>query len=609
MCGIAGAVALNAGYRPDPDRVRRMTAMIEHRGPDAGGFWESGDGRVVFGHRRLAVIDLAGGQQPMQTSNGDVLTFNGEIYNYIELREELRREGVVIEAASDTAVLLTLLQRRGKSCLSALRGMFAFAFWDTVRKELILARDPVGKKPLYYMIENGCIYFASTFNALAKTSPQPARIDLQAVDAFLDLGYIPAPLTIDNRIFKLAAGTILTARHEVRTTRYDSIDEPHAPYGESFERAVDDLDALVTEATAMRMRSDVPLAVFLSGGIDSSLVAAVAARQTTALRTFSIGFDDARYDETRHAEAVAQHIRSDHVTFRVRPDLMALLPDMVRHFGEPFADATALPTFILSEETRRHVTVVLSGDGGDEGFGGYPWYQTAARLKRMRALVPAGMLSGQPGRIGRAASLLRLDNADRYAALRSFIHPHEARSLYAGDLATARQSAMDGSRRLAAHYRNTAGSDLNRMRSVDLTSYLADCLLPKTDVSTMAFALEARAPLLDREVLRFAQSLPDHWLIRKGSGKLILRKLLDRYLPNEIMQRPKQGFSLPLREWFLSAHRDSIQRLASDRTLLDTGWFDTTAVSTMVNEHVAQRRDHSQRIFNLLVLREWLAQQ
>jgi asparagine synthase (glutamine-hydrolysing) len=637
MCGIAGGIALNPGARPDEQRVRRLSCLISHRGPDADGYWGAPSGRAAMAHRRLSIIDLAAGQQPMIDETGGLgLVFNGEIYNYKELGKTLAQRGHAFHTSSDTEVLLRAYERDGVECVNELRGMFAFAVWDDAKGRLLLARDRIGKKPLYYTVEDECLYFASSLHALRDTSPRRWAIDTAALDAFLTLGYIPAPHTIYEGVSKLEAGTtVVVDASGIRASRYwDLAGEPDAFTG-TFTDAVDQLDELLGTAVRLRLRSDVPLGVFLSGGIDSSLVAAIAARQAEIpITTFSIGFDVAAFDESGFAAQVARQLGADHHVIHARPDLMRTLPSMVRHFGEPFADSSALPTWLLAEETRKHVTVALGGDGGDEAFAGYSWYHTAARLRRVARSVPEGVFAGASrsldGILRPAASRYRVaaqawrgmrmlgiaDESERFASLRSFIGPHEVDTLYAGELLARRRNGH-GSRNgagaaadlLAGRYRNSMGSDLRRMRYVDVSTYLADCLMPKVDVATMAHALELRAPLLDQDVMRFALALPDEWLIEHGRGKKLLRTLLARYLPDSLFDRPKQGFSVPLTRWFNGSVRDVISALPKSERLRESGWLEPSGIQALVHEHNHGLRDNSQRLFSFLVLDEWLSQQ
>jgi asparagine synthase (glutamine-hydrolysing) len=551
------------------------------------------------------------------------LTFNGEIYNYVELREQLVGEGVQFNTASDTEVLLRLLMRDWDQALERLTGMFAFAVWDSERKQLLLARDRIGEKPLYFTVAGGSLYFASTFDALYATASDKPRLDLAGLDDFLTLGYVPAPRTISAGISKLPAGTLLLAgQNGTEQRRYWKIDGEHGPFTGTYGQAVDTLDEMLRKAVRIRLRSDVPLGVFLSGGVDSSLVAAMAAREAPQILTFSMGFSEARYDETRAAAAVAAHIGSEHRAFQARFDILDLLPDVVRHYGEPFGDSSSLPVWMLAQHTRRHVTVAVGGDGGDEGFGGYNWYRTAARLRRFRRFVPraAGAMgvdaagrvrhrSQRLARIHRGLTLVMAGDAERFAALRSFIGPTEAATLYSADLAEQRLDERRRSGdRLASIFGSSNGSHLHRMRVVDIETYLADCLLPKVDVATMAHGLEARAPLLDPDILRFALSLPDEWLVNGSGGKKILKDVLYRYVPPQLFDRPKQGFSVPLDMWFRHELKARVEALARSEPLGDLQLLKSEGITSLLAEHTAGHRNHSQRIYNLLVLEEWLRQ-
>jgi asparagine synthase (glutamine-hydrolysing) len=517
--------------------------------------------------------------------------------------------------------LLRLYERYGSEAVHYLRGMFAFAVWDGTRDELVLVRDRVGKKPLFYALDNESCYFASTLGALRDTDPQPRRVSLAALDAFLTLGYVPAPQSIWDGINKLPAGTMLRVNSSgSRSLRYWSVERAVKPFAGRFAEAVDQLEDLLTASVTLRLRSDVPLGSFLSGGIDSSLVTAIAARQSgrDAL-TFSLGFAEGAFDEAGYAERIAQHLGTRHRTFTGRPEMLDALPTLVRHFAEPFGDSSALAVWMLAQETRKHVTVVLTGDGGDEGFGGYDWYRTALRLKRMSGVAPvmapfgAAVRSERPWakRIKRALRALALDEPERFGALRMLVGDEEVHALYAGDLLRERRDSGNAVRAwLAQLYQNGNGTALRRMRLVDVQTYLADCLMPKVDVATMGHGLEARAPLLDQEVLEFALGLPDRWLVDGNGGKPLLKALLQRFVPAELFQRPKHGFTPPLQVWFgcgpTSAWAD---RLAESASLCDSGWLNPAGIRAMAREHQDGIRDHSQRLYLLLVLREWLNQQ
>jgi asparagine synthase (glutamine-hydrolysing) len=624
MCGIAGGFALAPGGRVEIDRVARMTAMLRHRGPDGEGIWSAPDGRACLGHRRLSVIDLATGQQPMRDAEtGAVIVFNGEIYNYLELRDELMAAGHAFRTDSDTEVILALYRRAGTDLFRQLRGMFAFALWDPGSATLLLARDRVGKKPLYYVVEDGVLYFGSSFGAVRSVIRSPRAVDLRQLDAFLTLGYIPAPATIHPLIRKLPAGTFVTATAEgLRPRPFWDIARDVRPFDGTRDQAVEHLDELVNTAVRIRLRSDVPVGVLLSGGVDSSLVAAVAARQSrTRVLTFSLGFPDAVADEAPYAAAVARHIDAEHHTLRTHSRMIDLVPELVRHFGEPFGDPSAAPTSLIAREAREHVTVAIGGDGGDEGFAGYDWYRTAARVARLHRMVPVPLRRpallespslpafGRLGRLSRAAALVTLDDAARYRALRALLDPRLAHRLYTRDLEEIHRGASaEWTAGLDALFDETPGSHLRRMRTADLKTYLPECLMPKLDVATMAHGLEARAPLLDHEILQFGLGLPDEWITDGQSGKGLLRAVLERYLPARLFERPKRGFDPPLASWFNGMLRPRVEQLLGSEALLETGWFHGDGLRAIGAEHLAGQRDHSLRLYNLLVLDEWLRQ-
>ncbi|MDF1505351.1 asparagine synthase (glutamine-hydrolyzing) [Roseisolibacter sp. H3M3-2] len=634
MCGIAGSIALDPSARVDEARVRAMSRCIAHRGPDGEGVWVAPSGRACLAHRRLSVIDLATGQQPFVDAGGATgLVFNGEIYNYRELRRGLEAGGERFRTQSDTEVLAKLLARDGLAAADVLRGMFSFAAWDDRTGRLLVGRDRVGKKPFHYAIEDGCLHFASSLDALRRTATRKWTLDPRAVDLYLSLGYIPAPYTIWREARKLPAATVGTLRDGALELReFWDLSRAPAQFEGSFDDAVARVDEVLGEATELRLRSDVPLGVFLSGGIDSSLIAALAAKRSAdRLRTFSIGFDDAgEHDESAHARRIAEHLGTEHHEIRVRPDLLGILPRAIAHFGEPFADPSALPLWVLAEQARPHVTVALGGDGGDEGFGGYRWYRTARTLRRISRRVPASVASaaahvlGHPAnrllatptriRLGRAERGLRMlsigDPGRRFAALRNFASPRDADDLYAGELAALRGDPLGAAARsLVDAYDRAGGDALRRMRYVDVVSYLAEDLNPKVDVATMAHGVEARAPLLDQEVLELAFSLPEHYLVGPDAGKLPLRALLRRYVPPALFERPKQGFSVPIDGWFRGPLRERVSALPRSEPLLATGWLRGAGIARWLDEHQSGARDHSQRLFSLLVLEEWLAQQ
>lgn len=616
MCGIAGAVSVTTDARPDPEVVRRMSASMAHRGPDGEGTWVSGNGRVCFAHRRLSIIDLESGQQPFAAEDDSAcLVFNGELYNYLELRSELIQEGVRFRTESDTEVLFHILRRRGPSGLDKVIGMFAFAFWSEETGNLVLARDRVGKKPLFYALRDGCLYFSSTLRGIEAAFGSMPEVSPGAVANFLDVGYVPAPDTIYRDVWKVSAATWvqvsgdppeLTARRYWRPGTGEQLE-----YTET--QALDALEALLDSAVQLRLRSDVPWGVFLSSGVDSSLVAALASRASDrAVRTFTIGFDAAEYDESSRARAIADHLGAEHHEFRLEADLLDLLPTAIRHFGEPFADSSALPLWLLAQNARETVTVALMGDGGDEGFGGYDWYRTALSLDR-----GGGMFGGALGdlaqtvarplgrRVRRGAALLSRDAAGRFADLRCMFGPLTQGGVVEPGARYASSTGLGIRERIEALYREGDQRPAIRMQYADLRTYLADDLLPKVDVATMAHGLEARAPLLDHRILDFAFDLPAS-LNDPRDPKRLLRKVLDRHIPSELFAGPKRGFTVPLRDWFRGPLRPQLMAL-SDGAVVAPGIVRPDGVRSIVREHLGGVRDHTHRLFHLLVLDQWLS--
>ena len=548
------------------------------------------------------------------------VTFNGEIYNYLELREQLRSAGHFFSTDSDTEVLLAAYANAGAAALDDLRGMFAFALWDETTRTLTLARDRIGKKPLYYTIENSCLYFSSCLDALYQTRKSRWTPSSAAVSQYLALGYIPAPLTIYHEAKKLEAGTTLSAGPcgLGKPERYWRPAADLEPFTGTFAQACNRTEELLQEAVRIRLRSDVPLGIFLSGGIDSSLVAAVAGHECGAdVQTYAVGFDVGSLDESGHAAAVAESLGTDHRTIRVDPDVMSLLPEFCAHAGEPLASPSALPLWALAAKARQHATVILGGDGGDELFAGYSWYHTAARLERVRRFAGGDML--QPARGVLASSMTRMrarsgvsrraqraldafapsTPSARFAQLRVLFSKRDFAKLSSRDV-----EYVEAFRVGSAAFDDAGGDRVRRMRAADIATYLAESLMPKVDVATMSHALELRAPLLDHVLLEWALTLPEHILVDRRGGKRVLRALLDRYVPARLTDRPKQGFSVPLDSWFRERLAERANRLGRSDALEALG-LRLSGVAELHAEHLRGERDHGERLFALLVLDEW----
>lgn len=618
MCGIAGIVSLTERPLERWELVQSMLDRLVHRGPDGEGQYVNSTGVVCLGHRRLKIIDLSSGQQPMANEDGTVVvSFNGEIYGFHSLRETLIKQGHRFRTKTDTEVIVHLYEEEGVACLQRLTGMFAFALWDERAQTLLVARDRLGKKPLYYAIHDGQFIFASELPALLAVPGLNRELDLVGLDMYFTIGYIPAPHTIFQSIRKLEAGhSLLIHQGEVRKERYWR-PQPGPSLDITFAEAKAELLLRLRKAVAVRMVSDVPLGCFLSGGVDSSVVVALMAEQSSQpVRTFSIGFPEADFSELAHARTVARHFGTDHHEFVLDPGGLAIFDELVTDLGEPFADSSALPTWYLSHLTRKSVTVALSGDGGDEAFGGYSWYRTAHCLGIVRAALPqwflqAGATLAQGGwpdqikRLGRAAAFSALAPAELYAVQRQVMRPEVRRFLYASEFLDSRTSA--GLRWLAEQYEQCENGDvLTRAMATDLTTYLPEDLLVKVDRMSMAHALECRAPFLDTGLVEWALQLPVQFKLDRQGGKILLREAMGDRFPPGFLDRRKQGFSVPLERWF----RGDLQQIAEERIvhgpLMTLGLFNQSGLSRILQEHHEGICNHQNTLYALLVLSTWI---
>ncbi len=620
MCGIVGQ-ALRDGGRVDPQLLLRMCAALEHRGPDSRGEFAA-DG-VGLGIQRLRVIDLRTGDQPIANEDGTiVVVLNGEIYNYRELRESLEEKGHRFSTQGDTETIVHLYEELGPRCVSRLHGMFAFALWDGRRRQLLLARDRLGKKPLFYALRAGRLTFASEIRALLEDRDIPRDVDLASIDRYLAYGYVPAPRSAFQAVQKLLpAHTLVWRDGLVSIDRYWSLDYgrklPKLSNGELCELIRD----TVKSATRRRLVADVPLGAFLSGGIDSSaVVAAMAEASSGPVKTFSIGFDRSRFDELPHARRIAELFGTDHHEFVVRPDAIEILPRVVRHYGEPFADSSAIPSFYLASLTRDHVTVALNGDGGDEAFGGYTRYVAnalAARLHRLpywfrrtaaglgATLPSSGEVSSVTQRAKRLSKTLALDPSERYARYVQILDPDRRAELYGAEL-LAQVDVGDATDVVATPWRDASGSHpVDVMLEVDTATYLPDDLIAKIDIATMAHGLEARSPLLDHEVMELAAAIPAELKVRGSEKKWIFRQALRGLIPDEILDRPKQGFSVPISDWLRHDLSGWAHEVLLDPGTLARGWFREDAVRGMLARHADGADVEAPGLWSLLMLELW----
>jgi len=627
MCGICG-IADSAGRKVDSAALRRMNACIAHRGPDGEGYFEAKG--IGLAMRRLAIIDVVGGDQPIFNEDKSVsIVYNGECYNYQELRTNLDKRGHQFTTNSDTECIVHLYEDQGPDCVQHLRGMFAFGLWDATRQRLLLARDRLGKKPLYYSVWAGRLYFASELGALLSVLPEQPESDFQAIDQYLSLQYIPEPYTAYKGIYKLpAAHRLIWESGQLTLEPY--WDFSYGPKHKAREaELIEELRNLTSEAVRMRLISEVPLGAHLSGGIDSSIVVALMAEASSGpVKTFSVGFEETNFSELPFARSVAERYGTEHHEFTLTfGDIPATLETLLEHFGEPFADPSALPLYHLSRLTRQHVTVALNGDGGDESFAGYPRYwldPLADKYLRLpgvvtRNLVPAlaGALpdqADQPVGSGLGNGLKRLPQlteVDKHASLlrwSSYFSARQKAALWKPALAS-RLDLQRSEKEMAEFYAKApAYTRLDRTLYTDIKTYLAGDLLVKADRMTMANSLEGRSPFLDHVLVEWAAKLPTQYKLRGRRGKVLLRKAFAQMLPTEVLHHSKQGFGIPVGAWLRgpleSWTRDLL--LAPDSAL--SGWFQREALVRIIAEHQAGKQDHGKRLWALVCLATWARQ-
>jgi asparagine synthase (glutamine-hydrolysing) len=621
MCGIAGFADTTGGaYNGQAARqenefnlVHRMCDVIRHRGPDDEGIHvEPG---VGLGMRRLSIIDLAGGRQPIHNETGTVwVVFNGEIYNYRDLRAELESLGHRFYTSSDTESIVHAYEQWGEDAFRRLRGMFGIALWDQPKRTLLLARDRAGQKPVHYAERRGRLYFGSEIKSLLAAGAVEPALNLEALDHYITFQYTPRETSIFEGVRKLPPGHYLRWRDgRAEVKQYWQIGAQETFTG-SEQEAVEALGGVLRDAVASHMMSDVPLGAFLSGGVDSSAVVGMMAQASSRpVQTFSIGFDDPAFDELEHARTVAQHFGTDHHEFVVRPDGLSILDDLIAHFDEPFADSSAIPTWYVSEIARRHVTVVLSGDGGDELFGGYDRYLPHPRVARFDRLplpglrTAAGLAWPLMPHGARGKNFLRhvaQDAAGRYVDSLAFFQADERAALY-GEGARA-ALAFSAERTLARHFdRFRALPHDSAMMRFDFETYLPEDVLTKVDRMSMAHSIESRVPLLDNHVIDFAATLPASLKIKNGRRKHILKETLRPLLPPGILDRRKQGFGIPLGNWFRGGLTGLFADVLDAPTTKQRGYFEPSFVSRLLREHLAGDRDHTSRLWQLLVFELW----
>ncbi len=621
MCGIVGYVT-RANEAAERAILERMNAAIEHRGPDEDGFYCKG--KVGMAMRRLSIIDLASGRQPIRSEDGTKwIVFNGEIYNYQEIRKNLERKGHNFYTKSDTEAVVHLYDEYGADCLEYLRGMFAFAIWDETEKTLFLARDRVGKKPLLYSHQtDGSLVFGSEFQALLKHPNVSREVDLTALDSYLSYLCIPAPQTAYKSIKKLEPGHWLLWRDGAIDTRRYWQPDFSKKIKITEDEAIEETTRLLRESTRLRMISEVPLGAFLSGGVDSSAVVALMAELSDKpVKTFSIGFEEEDFSELKYARRVAEHVGAEYNEFIVRPNAMDVLPTLIDHYGEPYADSSAIPTYYVAQETRRHVTVALNGDGGDESFAGYERYAAMKLAERYKALP--GMLRGPV--VGKAIAMLpsselkrsrfrdlkrfikaaELSKTERYFRwVSTFDRPAKA-DMYSPDFA-AEVAGSDAVGVLDKWFATANGSGIvDAALLTDQMTYLPNDLLVKVDIATMANSLEARSPFLDHKVIEFAATLPAGMKMRGFQTKSLLKKVAARLVPREVVYRRKMGFGVPIGKWFRGEMKDFMRSILLSEKSLKRGIIKPEMIKRYVDEHTNAERDHAFQLWTLLMMELW----
>lgn len=618
MCGIAGMVSAAAGEQVDGELIHRMCQAIVHRGPDDEGIYVKNG--IGLGMRRLSIIDLAGGHQPVCNEDGSIwIVYNGETYNFPELREELLKRGHKFSTHTDTECIVHLYEEMGADCVRKLRGMFAFALYDERRRKLLLARDRLGKKPLHYALDGERLWFASEIKSILAVAPELAVVDHEALLQYMYFGYVPDPLTAFTTIWKLPPGHLLEfANGKIDVRQYWDLPQFGAHSPRSEEECLEEMERRLAEAVKIRLISDVPLGALLSGGTDSSTVVALMARASARpVKTFAIGFKNEDFNEAKYARMVAETFGTDHHEMIVEPNVLETVERLSGSLEEPFGDSSMLPTYFVSCMARKHVTVALSGDGGDEMFAGYGRYGIHQRRKVFER-IPGGVrrfyrekvYPRLPGNVrGRKFSYnVALPWRERYVDGISFVPAFEREMpLLSQEFRATLVECGDPQEVMFRYFDQAPANDpVSQMLYVDAKTYMVADILTKVDRMSMATSLEVRVPILDHVFVEWAAGLPAEWKIRNGKSKYILRKLAERVgVPREVLYRKKQGFAVPLVYWMRRELKELILNVLLDSRTLERGYFEPSGVRQLLEEHFQERRDHSGRIWRLLMFELW----
>jgi asparagine synthase (glutamine-hydrolysing) len=597
-----------------------MCKTLIHRGPDDEGYFI--EHNVGLGMRRLNVIDLVTGHQPISNEDGRIwIVFNGEIYNYRELRKELEKAGHEFSTKTDTETIIHAYEEYGEDCVTKLNGMFAFAIWDSLEQKLFLARDRLGIKPLYYFVTEDCLVFGSELKAILEYEEIPRKIDLEALDSFLTFEYIPAPLSIFKGIKKLLPGHILTLQDgKVTIHRYWNIQ--FNSFKGNEEELGQALYDLLKDAVRMRLISDVPLGAFLSGGIDSStIVCMMSEMMDQPVKTFSIGFEDASYNELQYARTVSQHFGAEHHELTIQPDAVKLVEDLVGYLDEPFADVSIFPTYLVSQLARRNVTVVLSGDGGDELLAGYEWYiadkieryyhkmpavvRTQYLPKVVKYLPPTSRKKGFINKLKRFVEGSVIHDSLQHFRWNVFMTAEKKSYLYGETLKNSVDGFSAYSPMIAYLNAFETADALWQQQFADIKTYLVDDILVKVDRMSMANSLEARTPFLDHRVVEFAAALPSHLKLNGFKTKYLLKRCMATKLPREILNRKKEGFSIPIKNWLKQELRPLMQDVLSPKRIEKEGLFNATYIEKLKSEHLRGVANHSHQLWSLMVFGIW----
>ncbi len=626
MCGIAGKLLLRSGTPVHADEVKRMTQRLQHRGPDDEGIYVNPLGTVGLGHRRLSIIDLSpAGHNPMCNEDGTIwIVFNGEIYNFQSLRPDLERKGHTFRSHTDTEVIIHLYEEYGESCLQYLRGMFAFAIWDEKQQKLFLARDRVGKKPLKYYMDDQVFLFASELKAILTDPRVPREVDEEAIWDYLTYSYVPEPSTGFRKIRKLPHGHYAVIQHgKITITKYWDLDYTR-PVKVSEQEYINMLYSKLEEAVRIRMISDVPIGAFLSGGLDSSTIVAMMAQNSSRpIKTYTIGFGIEKYNELPFAREVAKMYRTEHTELMVDPNRVDLIDKLIWQYEEPYSDSSALPSLVVSALARRHVTVILNGDGGDENFGGYPWaaahqmntliHHIPFFLQRIPSTMLKKILHRDPRltaqRIYALLSSGQNSLAYQYALYTAIFYPHQKLEITTQEF--QHRIRNHESHLFAQRYyeQALAETDMDRLLYTDIHTNLSNDLLVKMDIASMAYALETRSPLLDQEFMELAARVPWSKKIRHMGRhrKDIFKRMIvqKRLLPQSIINKRKQGFQIPIEDWFRNQLKDYAQEVLLSSRMLSRGYFRKDQVERLLDNHFSSRAANGRRIWNLLCLELW----